>query len=358
MPATRSKLVLDEESFQGLLAAAFTIQQYNDKQGGIDASLSAALAETVKTDAPTRKNGTSTNGAGANGAGATEGRSSAVGSSAVGSSAVSASAVGASGLGANATREKITAIDAGPLAAAAVELCRQCGAPLIAAGIPCGACDAEVFRPGERLQRTWATMWTLSQEQGTFPGPLPEQAAAEASRGTTSFAGAASGLAADELFPGHEALQTAPEVSEADEAALALSSAIDINAVATANDSVGPLIGPHVKVRFRRADLYLGLSVLIAFVALLWPAASAGRAQLTAWERMLVAMGIAEAPTAQAEVHYSGDPNIKVWVDTEAALYYCPGDELYGKSPGGHYTTQRDAQIDRFEPALRRACVP
>ena len=336
MPSTRSKLVLDEESFQGLLAAAFTIQQYNDKQGGIDASLSAALAGAVKTHEPARKNGTGTSGAGANGAGSRE----------VGPREVGSSAVGASGVGANVTREKITAIDGGtvPMPAAAVELCRQCGAPLVAAGVPCAACDAEVFRPGERLQRTWATMWTLSQEQGTFPGPSPEQTP------VTDLA-AALGLPKDDLI-------AAPEAGGV-ERALALPIDIHAIAVAAAGDSVEPHdVGPHVRVRFRRADLYLGLSVLVAFVALLWPAASAGRAQLTPWERVLVAVGIAEAPTSEAEVHYSGDPNIKVWVDTQAALYYCPGDELYGKSPGGHYTTQHDAQLDRFEPALRRACIP
>jgi hypothetical protein len=114
---------------------------------------------------------------------------------------------------------------------------------------------------------------------------------------------------------------------------------------------------PRLKLRFKRADLYLGLAVLVAFVALLWPAASARSTELRPWERMLIAMGIAEPPT-QAEVHYSGDPNIKVWVDNEAALYYCPGDDLYGKSKGGYYSTQHEAQLDRFEPALRRACVP
>jgi hypothetical protein len=110
-------------------------------------------------------------------------------------------------------------------------------------------------------------------------------------------------------------------------------------------------------VRFHRADLYLGLAVFIAFVALLWPSSSANRSELTPWERVLVAVGVAEEPS-QAEVHYSGDPNIKVWVDTQAALYYCPGDELYGKSRGGYYSTQHEAQLDHFEPAFRRACVP
>jgi hypothetical protein len=339
MPSTRSKLVLDEESFQGLLAAAFTIQQYNDRQGGIDADLSAVLAGAAKTDAPVRKNGTGTNGTGDKGAGANE----------VGASGVGAAGIATNELRANATRNKITAIDRGTLPAAAVELCRQCGAPLVAAGIPCAACDAEVFRPGERLQRTWATMWTLSQEQGTFPGPGPEQTLAELPLAVANLASSTADLPKDDLI-------ASPEAGGI-EAALALP--IDINAVAAAGDSVGSeLVGPQLKVRFRRADLYLGLSVLVAFVALLWPAASAGRAELTPWERVLVAVGIAEAPASVAEVHYSGDPNIKVWVDTQAALYYCPGDELYGKSPGGHYTTQHDAQLDRFEPALRRACVP
>ncbi|MFZ3341544.1 MAG: hypothetical protein WA609_18835 [Terriglobales bacterium] len=319
MPSTRSKLVLDEDSFQGLLAAAFTIQQYNDKQGGIDALLSTELAGAMKTAGAAQKSGAPTNGTVANGAGANR--------------------AGTSGNGTNGVREKIAPTDAGTLPAAAVDLCRQCGAPLLAAGLPCSACDGEVFRPGERLQRTWATMWSLSQEQGTFPGSL-ERTGAESPLGAADLAGVA---AEDRVVaPG------------ADEATLAFSNAIDINGVTAASGSAGP----RVKVRFRRADLYLGLSVLVALVALLWPTASAGRAELTPWERVLVAVGIAEAPASEAEVQYSGDPNIKVWVDTQAALYYCPGDELYGKSPGGHYTTQHDAQLDRFEPAFRRACVP
>jgi hypothetical protein len=311
MPSTRSTLVLDEESFQGLLAAAFTIQQYNDKQGGIGAALTTELAGTVKTDGAARKNGT-----GANGAAVIE------------------------------ARDQLTATE-GALPATAVEFCRQCGLPLLAAGIPCPACEAEVFRPGERLQRTWATMWSLSQEQGTFPGPGPLQTGADAPLAATDLVGATLGEAPDVVVLAHEG---AAQAAEADEAALAHAA----NAVATA----GGWPGLRVKLRFHRANLYLGLAVLVALVALLWPTASAGRAGLTPWERVLVAIGIAEEPSSQAEVTYSGDPNIKVWVDPQAALYYCPGDELYGKSPGGHYTTQRDAQLDRFEPALRRACVP
>jgi hypothetical protein len=40
----------------------------------------------------------------------------------------------------------------------------------------------------------------------------------------------------------------------------------------------------------------------------------------------------------------------------QTALYYCPGSDLYEKTPKGKLTTQRDAQMDQFEPADRRAC--
>ena len=113
--------------------------------------------------------------------------------------------------------------------------------------------------------------------------------------------------------------------------------------------------GLRVRLRFQRADLYLGLAVLVLAAALFWPSGASRDPKIPTWERIMIAIGIAEeAPPA---VHYHGDPDLKVWVDTHTALYYCPGDELYGKSSGGHYSTQRDAQSDRFEPAERSVCV-
>ena len=307
MPSTRSKLTLDEDSFQGLLAAAFTIQQYNDREGGIDAALSAELNATLGASvAPVKKD-------------------------AAGKSA------------------RVTELEKGAPAEPSIELCRQCGLPLRAPGVPCPICDAEAFRPGERLQRTWATMWSISQEQGSLPGPgaVPAPGSPEQAASPPSDAPSAAAKLSEALRGGPEDLV----FGEADDEALRI-----LPAEAAATLPGAP--GPRLRLRFHRADLYLGLAVFVAFVALLWPTASAGRSGLRPWERMLVAMGIAEAPTSEADVHYNGDPNIKVWVDTQAALYYCPGDELYGKSSGGYYTTQHEAQLDRFEPALRRACVP
>jgi hypothetical protein len=74
---------------------------------------------------------------------------------------------------------------------------------------------------------------------------------------------------------------------------------------------------------------------------------------LTLFEKLLVTMGLAVPPEMPA---FSGNPDSKVWVDVHTALYYCPGSELYGKTPGGRFTTQKDAQQDQFEPARRKAC--
>jgi hypothetical protein len=112
----------------------------------------------------------------------------------------------------------------------------------------------------------------------------------------------------------------------------------------------------RVRLRFHRADLYLGVAIFVAAVALLWPAAGApGKpAPLGPFERALVSLGIAEAPAPAA--HLQGDPGIVVWIDPHTALYYCPGDDHYGTTAGGQLTSQRDAQMDRFEPAGRSVC--
>jgi hypothetical protein len=74
---------------------------------------------------------------------------------------------------------------------------------------------------------------------------------------------------------------------------------------------------------------------------------------LTFFERMMVGLGLAEVPVTPV---LTGNPNAQVWVDVHTALYYCSGSELYGQTPGGKLTTQRDAQLDQFEPAARKNC--
>jgi len=112
-----------------------------------------------------------------------------------------------------------------------------------------------------------------------------------------------------------------------------------------------------------RADLYVGAAIVLLFVVLSgWgmhsdesrlPPKHPAPPSLTLFEKLLVSLGLAETPAAPT---YLGNPNAPVWVDLHTALYYCSGSDLYGKTAGGKFTTQRDAQLDQFEPAARKTC--
>jgi putative methionine-R-sulfoxide reductase with GAF domain len=126
--------------------------------------------------------------------------------------------------------------------------------------------------------------------------------------------------------------------------------------------------------RSRRGDFYLGLAIILVIVVIrwgIWSDHSVGatgqgstisashrkhfdpNADLSAFDKLLISLGLAEAPDSP---EYKGNPDTQVWVDLHTALYYCPGSDLYGKTPKGKTTSQRDAQLDQFEPAYRKAC--
>jgi putative methionine-R-sulfoxide reductase with GAF domain len=125
----------------------------------------------------------------------------------------------------------------------------------------------------------------------------------------------------------------------------------------------------------RRGDFYLAVALILVIGVIRWgvlpshPVGANGSgtavsgsatrsktvpdADLTMFDRLLISLGLAEAPEAP---EYKGNPDTQVWIDLHTALYYCPGSDLYGKTPKGRFSTQRDAQLDQFEPASRKAC--
>ena len=155
------------------------------------------------------------------------------------------------------------------------------------------------------------------------------------------------------------------------------------NSAANAREALEALAAsrpPRPIVRFwnsRRGDFYLAVAVILIAVVIRWgiwsnnsvgataggtrsaiPGASQRRkpppdADLSMFEKLLVSLGLAEAPEQPA---YKGNPDTQVWVDLHTALYYCPGADLYGKTEKGKLTSQRSAQLDQFEPAYRKAC--
>jgi predicted nucleic acid-binding Zn ribbon protein len=290
MSSSRPKLTLDEQSFQDMLAAAFTIQEHNAK----------------------RKR----------------------------------------------------ALQPKPF-------CGQCGAPVQEGEQLCGQCAGEQFRPGEQMQRKWASLWLMSQEQGVFPdrsadghdGERPEAAvlrvpeAVEIPAPETESAAVAE-EEADADWPGAALMdlrQSAPPLDVEPEVKPALAES-DGEQAAPVRWNFREL---RLKLRFHRADLYLVVAIIVSTFAMLWvlsatPTPGAQRKpRLQLWERALISLGLAEAPEPPAQ---RGNPAAQVWVDPRAALYYCQGEEQYGKTPGGHVTTQGEAQLDQFEPAGRAAC--
>jgi putative methionine-R-sulfoxide reductase with GAF domain len=122
----------------------------------------------------------------------------------------------------------------------------------------------------------------------------------------------------------------------------------------------------------RRGDIYLAIAVILVACVIRWgiwsdhsvsatgnPAAATAAhrrspdADLSLFDRILIKLGLAEAPDPPADL---GNPDRQVWVDLQTGLYYCPGADLYGKTPKGRLSSQRDAQLDQFEPASRKAC--
>ena len=316
MPSTRPKLILDEASFEGLLAAAFTIQQYNEREGGIDAALSAELNATLGASAAARKNG---------------------------------------GASSTAVEEEI---EEQTPTTPAVALCAQCGSPLPPGGVACKSCDAEVFRPGERLQRTWATMWSISQEQGSLPGmnsslstPAPERApdadsgAVKEGTGNLVFHDATNHDATNHDATNHDA-------AGEDESLRILP--VDVTAAAAVSD-------PHagqLRLRFRRADLYLGLAVLVALVGAAVADGFGGTDRVAAvgavshlhWNRGGTYGAGGGALQRRPEHQGVGRHACRAFTTARAMTSMA--------SRPGATTRPSMTPLDRFEPALRRACVP
>jgi ribosomal protein L40E len=423
MPSNRPNLILDEQAFQDLLSAAFTIQEHN-------ARLNQVRPTEIKSQ-------------------------------------ISAKAEPDS-------------------------LCQRCGAPKPPQESRCRHCGLDEFRPGERMQRKWASMWLMSQDQTLWPEQpgevrealqeireAPQEFQADIVKTEPRFEAGQElrgGSARDSDFNGFLSAPLAPEVASetpttstgeaetihqlfrrpstddwgaredpptgsawtsesrslpdlpkelmtpgsSDVAALPFSlpttdasypadrtapegvttvraiwdaptdltvdrTMIDRTMVDRTSDSetaddpamvdagsdtyasslsISASTSPslrrrlgdlRVTLRFHRANLYLGAAIVLAACALMWPTVSAPqRDTLSPMERILVALGVAEAPAPV--IHSMGDPGIDVWVDPHTALYYCPGEDQYGKTADGRVSSQHDAQMDRFQPAGRAVC--
>jgi GAF domain len=313
---------------------------------------------------------------------------------------------------ANAPEAALALTKAQPDEAANLEksTCQYCGNELAAEELICGSCGTarpSSSPPGD-LQSKWAALWNLKNATQSsspsdpvlkdpaspvWPGfhtqefPAQEkpvttetQTTATACSETESAANATppSPVQGESVQPPADAAQEPPATSNGPEPRVWLRS------IAVSPPAVqlrGFLKKGSRFARLHRGDLALAASFVLFLITIIWavssdhpttsadsgnPSATAATAaakpkkrqappppKLSTWEEFLVNIGLAEPPAAPS---YSGNPNIPVWVDVHTALYYCPGSDLYGKTPQGKIASQHDAQLDQFEPASRKVC--
>jgi hypothetical protein len=362
MPSNRPNLILDEKSFQDLLAAAFTIQTHNDQVKQARLTQTEAEASGVCQDGGAPKPAEGSQGENCSQAEFRPGERLQHNWASMWLRSQE------QGLWPERSPEirRDTQNEATPL-----EAQRRPRAPVASNLAGNGLLALPVARKvatEPTAQEAAETLHDRARGNAVFSksalgksaprGPALDKTAAE-SKWTTEAPG---DLAPDDFAPEDSELTVQP-FPESASAHFSPTDAIIDTMIDETTDASGDTTGflpPRfadwrVKLRFHRANLYLGVAVFVAAIALLWPAVDAPRrAALGPWERTLVTLGIAEAP--EPVVHLQGDPGIQVWVDPHSALYYCPGEEQYGTTANGRFSSQREAQMDRFQPASRSAC--
>ena len=105
-----------------------------------------------------------------------------------------------------------------------------------------------------------------------------------------------------------------------------------------------------------RGMIFLGTSMLIFLLVLsysVWLPQRSSASNLTMFEELLSSVGLTAPPTKRVPYDH---PDVGVWVDLHTGLYYCAGAPMYGKTPGGKITPQRQARQDHFKTANGKVC--
>jgi GAF domain-containing protein len=289
-------------------------------------------------------------------------------------------------------------------APAATSACWKCGNNLVAEEQFCGKCGAPRTGDAEpsSMQSKLASAWQM-QHAGEDPfsaapaggaSPATEmtrpvfEPPSEQPLGETNapFVQSLAASANEDGIAASPSTGSQPEENDAEGPSVALIKPqrddIVWTSAARARDFLESLSTTHTPSalarfwRSRRGDFYLAIAVILVVVVIRWGiwsnhsvgasargasvAGAANRSKqpasdpdLSAFDKFLIGIGLAEAPETP---DYRGNPETQVWVDLHTALYYCPGSDLYGKTAKGKLTSQRDAQLDQFEPADRKAC--
>jgi hypothetical protein len=340
----KHKLLLDETGFEQLLAAAYVLQQHNDglRAQAQQLDTTAVLSKISETDSSDR-------------------------------------------VESPAFLDEVPSSpqpmpDPAPTTNSSATTCRVCGRQFGKDEVFCGNCSMPRLAESSSvdLQSKWASMWYMQQAQDTLQGedatpqvftPKPDLAPTEFDppRNDSRLWGSSESV----LVPQNEDLTSAPashslnEIEQSDTMIAPFGEPTPLGAHAVEarpsaflenlRDRVRTF---QVRIRTSRKNAAVAIAclaiLLIMVFSALPPKNASSQPQLSWFSSLLVNLGLAQVP-ARAPA-YVGNPDAPVWVDVHTALYYCKGSDLYGKTPGGRFSTQRDAQEDQFESASRLAC--
>jgi hypothetical protein len=243
--------------------------------------------------------------------------------------------------------------------------CRMCGRPFAGDEQFCGFCSMP--RPAERkveeLQSKWASLWFMQQAQRVLRDAPPPSV--EAPGAKQEIEATVDDLAADsipDLFPepAFTPVEPAepkpvmwPRRAQADAihpqpAPAVTSGELETEFPFEESPNFFERTTSFAKRRWRE----LTLAVVAAALAYGLVLARPKPGQPTWFQSLMVQLGVQQKP---AKV-FAGTPDTRVWIDVHTQLYYCSGQDLYGKTPDGEFTTQYNAQSDGFLPASNTTC--
>jgi hypothetical protein len=247
--------------------------------------------------------------------------------------------------------------------------CRVCGRPFLSNEAFCGNCSMPrvAGAPSEDLQSKWASLWYMQKAQSALDERVPSQTlqagASYSEQQTSETPDWQDEQEEQEARPQSVWRRPEPVLDSArPHQEPASIPALDDDAIAPPSwdDSIRAVWTrtlQAVRLQARRKDTAIVMTTSLALILLLvvWAWPTPASPHLTWFESVLVELGLAQVPS-RTPAAPTGNPDVRVWVDVHTALYYCPGSDLYGKTPGGQFETQHDAQQDQFEPATGVVC--
>jgi hypothetical protein len=235
-----------------------------------------------------------------------------------------------------------------------VSACRMCGRAFAGNEQFCGFCSMPrpIENRSEGLQSKWASLWFMQRAQGALQETeAPRKNPDENQVGIWQEAQAPQpqpAIAPPEPKPALWPMRTPAESPAASIQQAAKEAAEPEIFSLDRGPSFSERSAKFLKLHWHDAILALVVVTLGIGVFTAWPKSN----RPTWFQSLMVRTGIMQPHTKV----FAGAPDARVWIDVHTQLYYCSGEDLYGKTPDGEFTTQYNAQSDGFLPASNTTC--